>query len=388
MDLIFAIGTFQALFMVLLVITKKNRSRADIPLILYLILISIHLIFYMYLNNNNASSNFLTIWATGFPLLYGPLMYFYILGLIVKKSYKFIWYTKHLVIFVIWGFIYNLPNFFDLSYEISVQNGFLTLTGSPPSFMYLFSYTAVLSGGGYSIWNLLLLHKYRKNLKFNHSSIDRINLNWVSNWAYLFLYSFVVIFAVSLMPVSQYFIKIIIATSITAVVTYIGFSGYKQTSVFFDLTNLQTHNLKSENNIFSKTENPDIALEKKPKYSKSLLSAKNKTEIVKKLEYVMAFNKSYLKDDLSLQDLAEEIGISRQLLSQLINDDYKKTFYEFVNDFRVKEAQKLMEEDSFKNLKIAAIGYDAGFRSRSTFYKFFKKNTGLTPVEYRKKLNS
>ena len=106
----FAIGAFQALFMVLLVITKKNRSLADIPLALYLFLISIHLVFYIYLNNNNTTtSNFFVIWGTGLPLLYGPLMYFYITGLIMKGNSKFIWYTKHLVIFFIWGFIYNFP---------------------------------------------------------------------------------------------------------------------------------------------------------------------------------------------------------------------------------------------------------------------------------------
>ncbi|WP_411030565.1 helix-turn-helix domain-containing protein [Spongiimicrobium sp. 3-5] len=379
MDLIFAIGAFQAIFMVLLVITKKNRSRADIPLIVYLSITAIQFGFYVYFNNYTTTSNFLAIWATGLHLLYGPLMHFYIIELIIKKSKKIIWFAKHLVIFFIWGFVYNLPNFFDLNFDMYVQNGFLRLSGTSPLFISLFSYSAILSGGGYSIWNLVILHKYRKGLKINYSSIDQVNLNWVSNWAYLFLFSFLVIFAVSLMPVSQYFVKISIAVSVTTVITYIGFSGYKQTNIFFDGIGSKLNESRN-----SGTGEPN-SLSEKIRYSKSGPSNKNSSELIDMLENTMNVKKPYLNEDLSLYDLAEEIGVSRQILSQLINDNYKKTFYEFINDYRVKEAQRIIETDISNHLKIAAIGFDAGFRSRSTFYKFFKKNIGVTPVEYRKK---
>lgn len=388
MDLIFAIGAFQAIFMMLLVITKRNRSKADIPLIVYLTITAIHFVFYIYSNNYNATGNFLVIWATGLHLLYGPLMHFYIIELIIKKSQKVSWYAKHLIIFVVWGLVYNLPNFFDLNFDMYVQNGFLRLSGTPPHFMNIFSYSAVLSGGGYSIWNLVVLHRYRKGLKFNFSSIDQVNLNWVSNWAYLFLFSFIVIFSVSLMPVSQYFIKISIAISVTIVVTYIGFSGYKQTNIFFERMGSKLSDVKSKQSLTSGLDDSNLSLTERSKYSKSRLSNKNNLELITTLESAMNIKKPYLNEDLSLYDLAEEIGVSRQTLSQLINDNYKKSFYEFINDYRVKEAQRIIEDNTSSNLKISAIGFDSGFRSRSTFYKFFKKNIGVTPVEYRKKVNS
>ncbi len=388
MDFIFVIGAFQAIFMVLLVITKKNRSHVDIPLIVYLSVTAIHFGFYIYFNNYTSTGNFLAIWATGLQLLYGPLMHFYIIELIIKKPYKISWYVKHLIIFVIWGVVYNLPNFFDTNFDVYVENGFLKLSGTPPKFLYIFSYSAILSGGGYSIWNLIILHKYRKNLKTNYSSIDQVNLNWVSNWAYLFLFSFIVIFAVSLMPVSQYFIKISIAVSVTLVVTYIGFSGYRQTNIFFDVMGSKLYDVQRRQSLNSGLDKTDSLLTEKIKYSKSGLSSKNSAELIDMLENAMNVKKAYLNEDLSLHGLAEEIGVSRQVLSQLINDNYKKSFYELINGYRVKEAQRILEDNTSSNLKIAAVGYDSGFRSRSTFYKFFKKKIGVTPVEYRKRISS
>ncbi len=387
MDIIFAIGAFQTMFMALLVITKKDRSRVDIPLITYLIITAFHLSFYIYFNKNNSSGNILAIWATGLPLLYGPLMHFYIIELILIKKQRFIWFVKHLIIFVVWGLLYNLPNFFELDFGLYVQNGFLRITGSAPAYISLFSYSAVLSGGGYSIWNIIILYKYRKNLKLNYSSIDKVNLNWVSNWAFLFLFSFLIIFIASLLPVGENFIKGSIAITVTTLITYVGFSGYKQTNIFFNFSELKKNITEIDNEIpvESSLEKANSLLSEKVKYSKSIISDKNTALFVDKLENLMIEKKSYLKDDLSLHELSEQIGISRQLLSQIINDKYKKTFYEFINDFRVKEAQEIIKDDSFNNYKITAIGYEAGFRSRSTFYKFFKKNIGITPVEYRKK---
>jgi len=90
MNLIVGIGAFLAMFMALLAITKKVRNRADFPLVLYLIITSIHFSFYMFSNANNYTANALIIWITGLPLLYEPLMHFYIIGLIKKVSTRYL----------------------------------------------------------------------------------------------------------------------------------------------------------------------------------------------------------------------------------------------------------------------------------------------------------
>ena len=73
---------------------------------------------------------------------------------------------------------------------------------------------------------------------------------------------------------------------------------------------------------------------------------------------------------------------ANKYLSQVINTEHNKNFREFINTLRIKEAEKLLKETS---LKIEAVAYETGFNTISTFNIAFKKETGITPSEYRKK---
>ncbi len=102
----------------------------------------------------------------------------------------------------------------------------------------------------------------------------------------------------------------------------------------------------------------------------------------------MEAEKPYLNNDLSQSDLAEQLGISSHHLSEVLNSGFNQNFYNFVNSYRVLEAQKLMDNDTTKEFKILAFAFDAGFKSKTSFNRVFKTHTGLTPSEYRKKVQS
>lgn len=96
---------------------------------------------------------------------------------------------------------------------------------------------------------------------------------------------------------------------------------------------------------------------------------------------VMA-SQPYLQDDLSLSSLAAQLEMTPHRLSEVLNNHFKKSFYEFVNDFRIEfAANQLISEP---NKAITEIYYEAGFTTKSTFYSHFKKAYGCTPSEYRK----
>jgi len=97
----------------------------------------------------------------------------------------------------------------------------------------------------------------------------------------------------------------------------------------------------------------------------------------------MEEHKPYQDPELSLTSLAKKTGISRNLLSETINNGLGSNFYDFINNYRLEEVKKLMSSPKWKNYTILALAYEAGFQSKSTFNSFFKKNTSITPSRYR-----
>lgn len=109
------------------------------------------------------------------------------------------------------------------------------------------------------------------------------------------------------------------------------------------------------------------------------------TEVPKELETLTRFMKleqPYLDDQLTLQKLASGIGLPEKQLSQLINQQLGKHFFDYVNQFRIQESLKLLSENP--ELTVLEILYQVGFNSKSSFYTAFKKETGQTPISYRK----
>jgi len=105
-----------------------------------------------------------------------------------------------------------------------------------------------------------------------------------------------------------------------------------------------------------------------------------------KLEEWMANEKPYLNPELRLIDLRNVLPLNRTYLSQLIHSEYDCTFYQFVNRYRVEEAQRLMRENP--TMKMADISAQSGFSSPTYFIRIFTSTTGMTPREWSKKILS
>ena len=116
------------------------------------------------------------------------------------------------------------------------------------------------------------------------------------------------------------------------------------------------------------------------KYAKSALTEAMADRIAAKLRRAMTEDQLHLDPNLSLWALSKHVGVSDNYVSQVLNEEIGQNFFDFVNSYRVKEAQaRLANSDA----TILSIAYDIGFNSRSSFYTAFKKSTGQTPTAFR-----
>jgi AraC-like DNA-binding protein len=123
----------------------------------------------------------------------------------------------------------------------------------------------------------------------------------------------------------------------------------------------------------------------KGKYQKSLLTDKRAAAIAQQLIDLMDSKKPYLEPELTLMELADRLSVSPHNLSQVFNCEIKKSFFDFVNEYRVREAKKLLSSPQYGHYSILAIALDAGFNSKSAFYTAFGKHAGTAPLEFRKR---
>ncbi|GLQ32841.1 nuclear transport factor 2 family protein [Litoribrevibacter albus] len=126
------------------------------------------------------------------------------------------------------------------------------------------------------------------------------------------------------------------------------------------------------------------------KYRTSGLTMAGMQSIQQTLETAMVRDKVFLQPELSLSRLADQLSMSTNHLSQVVNSLYHKNFYEFINHHRIAFAKQLLAKDHADDhaqpQTSLVLSLESGFRSTSTFYSAFKKETGLTPSEYRQRL--
>jgi AraC-like DNA-binding protein len=121
----------------------------------------------------------------------------------------------------------------------------------------------------------------------------------------------------------------------------------------------------------------------KPKQSTNgELTETQRQSVFDDLKTITESEKLYLKNDLTLTDLAEACGISRQQVSETLNRHANKNFYEFINDYRISVVKRKLVQE--KDNTILDIALQCGFSSKSSFNGIFKQYTGMTPSQFRR----
>jgi AraC-like DNA-binding protein len=121
-----------------------------------------------------------------------------------------------------------------------------------------------------------------------------------------------------------------------------------------------------------------------PKYQ-GQLDQESKDRLFGQIKHVMDDMSIICKPDFSLQQLATLVGSNYKYVSQVINECYGKSFKQVLNEQRVSEACRILNDpDKSGHLTIEAIAANLGFNSRSNFTVTFKRITGISPSDFMK----
>lgn len=124
------------------------------------------------------------------------------------------------------------------------------------------------------------------------------------------------------------------------------------------------------------------------KYVGSALEESSYEIIINKAKVYIESEELYKKEKLTLAELSKMIDTNPKYLSQAINHHLDLSFVDFINNYRVEEAKMQMLDANNDSLTLEAIGMMAGFKSKSAFFRAFKKATNSTPNQFLKSKRS
>ncbi len=344
----------------------KHKKKADLWLAALLLLLCSSLItpFIGFANVYDRNQ-----WLTFFPftIVYatGVFIWFYVLNL-TDSTRNFS--KKDLLLFIP-AAIYLIFRFTLFAQNLDFKIWFSENYSTP--FITPFIFITEL------IWNISLLYfsikhykKYRAWLDENYSDTEKIKFDWLRN--FLYIYTFVLVLG-AIFDFTGSFITPL---------------SYVQYFYFQFVLALMTYYLAIAGYLRSQTIELDFSEKKEIENKKTLLTENELENLKTKLQNLMETEKSFLDSQITLTQLSRKIGVNSTILSYVINNGFGKNFNEFINEFRVGEVKKKLQNGGAENSNLLEIAFDCGFNSKATFNRAFKKITGLSPKEYQNKPRS
>lgn len=308
------------------------------------------------------------------PFIYSPAIYLYAKVLSSNKKNFEIKYLLHYIP-AIAILIASLIGFFIFSNEEKLA--LINPDVSKGVFIIMMRTLIPFYGITYIVLSLIEIKKYHHRLKENYSAIESLKLNWLNYLIFamtlVWILEFVQIFLIDIAGKPENIFYSYIYITISLIMFLIIYKCLKQPQIFSEV------HFDEAKVVYEVDEN------KSDKgYNKSGLTEGKIDEIALKLVMTMQNDKPFLKSNLSLSDLAQLNGVSAHNLSEVINTKLGKSFYDFINYYRVEEVKKMLNDAKYENFSILSIGFEAGFNSKTSFNTIFKKFTGTTPSEYKR----
>lgn len=375
MDILGAIGAINALLLVFLLGTKKRKAASDKVLITWVLNFFLYFGYYFLFERQVMKSDVLWTLLWGISLVAHPVfLYVYTLSL-TRRNFKFnLKVASNFLLIIPWGLsmipylLLTPEEQIRLVYDKQFISHELLLPMMIQLCIELFFF----------IRALMVIIQHQQNIKQEFSHQAKINLAWLK----LLIYLYLILLGASMAGyslASSNILNIKVMDDLLMLVRlllffYMIYHGFKQKLIY--ASDLTTHSPQTERP--GKPEPAASNSEEKP------VPESEDKETIMKLRKLMLEESLYLKQELSLGETANKLGIHAHQLSKLLNAQLQKSFFEFVNEYRVDEFKKLVSDPKNKHLSLLGLAMEAGFNSKATFNRFFKKSMGITPSEFRK----
>ena len=370
-DFILVTGVIISIIILFLLLKEKNKKLQKKILIIFFSLIlvlnlhaysALHRLEFLY--KSTFIVNISIIWFLG------PLIFIYLKSVFQEEQGLVGRNLKHFLGFFLFTLFIGLPiSIFQLTNQ--------------PSFEYLQYLEAnqtpvvILSNIIFIIYMYLSLGIFNKSkniIQHSHSGLSKFDLSWIKNLLYGCLFFISVDIVTRLIDETS--ITTAINTdyftmfSIIILISYLGFHGISQSKILLPSFLLDKDFMLINNST--------------QQHSLSNYSHDAITNLIENLTALMREDKPYLDPELTLGKLAKSIGITDKKLSTLFNSYLETTFYDYVNSFRIKDVKKSLQDVDNMKYTLLSLAMDSGFNSKASFNRVFKKETGLSPSQYRK----
>lgn len=386
MEYLFVVGVVQALFTTVFLATKPKRELSDLVLAAWMVFIGLPLV-------DILASRLWPDLCVPFlqsdliyPLTYGPFMWLYVravTGEISRVAQRdllhFLPFGVVSLVQMATGWAPPLPNPDHMVFDTSTR-----LVGAV-NLALILSYS-------WAVARRLWQHRRNVNLHFSNLS-NRITLKWLFWLVAGFSAVSLLLFLGSLLSVPA--VLYVHLPAKIAILFGLSFYGLRQNQVFDyrqvssaqDGPEPQDIPQMSEPKGQSKqSELQGCSEDSKKRYSRSGLTQERAERIHDKLDAYMKTARPYLSADLTIADLAKQMSVPRHHLTEVISTRHEKSFYIFVNEYRIAAIKQAMESPENAKATLLDLAYASGFNSKSPFNAAFKQLTGMTPSQYRRQL--
>ncbi len=360
---------FQAfLFAIYLVVKKDGQKTSNYFIAVFIALLALNVLDYFAKFILNPFSENIAVFLQTLIYLAAPALYFHIKTFLFPNSklkakdllHALVYFVTNIVVIVL--IIVEMQNG-DIPEDIENNVGLIFY-----SILYIQVYI-------YLYLSYQQLKKHKQIFFENYSNTNTKRYTYLSNLIYgvgiLFLLSFINIltrFALKLESFS--FFPYIVISMILFFFCWLIYNGLRSPGLFIDEVNAQP---------------PVKKLVKNSGFSNKAGFDPQVKEQLGQIKKFMETDEPFMDASLTLHTLAKKTNIPSRELSILINHHLNKHFFDFVNEYRIEKAMELLTSPDRREFTVLEILYEVGFNSKSSFNTAFKKHTGFTPTEYRRR---